>query len=235
MKPALRATWAAATLATGLAMAMLSACAHRWSGHTGPDAMPRAAASAPAAPPLRIVQATPTPSGAVGRFVLCSGAACPAVTPKTLATAQNAAPQSTAETAPDDSAEMPAAAAPPAGGDIAVVVRFRFAESTLTPRAKALLDAAANEAAATGKTRRLLIVGRTDSVGSQATNDALALARARAVRDHLRTRLKAWPATVDIEAAGACCYATGNDTAQGRLENRRVEVTLSADEPEGAL
>ncbi|WP_157158243.1 OmpA family protein [Delftia sp. Cs1-4] len=128
----------------------------------------------------------------------------------------------------------PLAAHPLQAGDIAVTVHFRFGESRLTPAARTLLDEAARQASDAGPFHRLRIVGRTDSLGPQAFNDALAIARARAVRDHLRTRLARWPAAVDVEAAGACCYAARNDTADGRLANRRVEVGLSASDPEAA-
>lgn len=113
-----------------------------------------------------------------------------------------------------------------------MTVLFPFGEAVLTPLAKAVLDAAAVRA---GDARRLRIVGRTDSVGAQMVNHALARERARAVRDHLRRRLANWPATVDIESEGACCFAASNATAQGRQANRRVEVTFFATEPEDPL
>lgn len=107
--------------------------------------------------------------------------------------------------------------------DLSISVRFPFGQATLSAEAKAVLDAAVGT---TRSVERLHIAGRTDSAGSKASNDALALARARAVREHLRQRLAPWPATVDIEAAGGCCFAETNNTAVGRSANRRVEVTF---------
>ena len=135
---------------------------------------------------------------------------------------------------PDRPDEPEGAARPQRRGDIAVTVRFPFGDARLNEAARAQLDTAAGQASEAGALHRLRIVGRTDSAEPQAVNDALAMARARAVRDHLRHRLPRWPAAVDIEAAGACCYAASNDTAQGRFANRRVEITLSASDPEDA-
>ncbi|MFT3815727.1 MAG: OmpA family protein [Acidovorax sp.] len=140
-------------------------------------------------------------------------------------------PESVLPSGPD---ARPRAAEQPLPSDIALTVRFRFGEARLTDAAKALLDAGARQASAAGPYSRLRIVGRTDSVGPRAVNDALAMARARAVRDHLRGRLAHWPPAVDIEAAGGCCYAAGNDSAEGRDANRRVEVTLSPSDPEAS-
>lgn len=119
-------------------------------------------------------------------------------------------------------------------GDIALTVLFQFGSARLTEAAKTLLNATARQASEAGPLHRLRIVGRTDGVGPKAVNDGLALARARAVRDHLRSRLARWPATVDVEATGVCCYAASNNTAEGRLLNRRVEITLSAADQEAA-
>lgn len=134
--------------------------------------------------------------------------------------------------APDGPDEREGIAGPQRRGDIAVTVRFPFGGARLTEAASAQLDTAARQASEAGALHRLRIVGRTDNAGPQAVNDALAMAHARAVRDHLRHRLPRWPVAVDIEAAGACCYAADNDTAQSRLANRRVEITLSASDPE---
>jgi outer membrane protein OmpA-like peptidoglycan-associated protein len=79
--------------------------------------------------------------------------------------------------------------------------------------------------------RRVLIEGRTDSVGSAAVNHALAQARAEAVRQHLAVRHPHLLATADVrlQSQGACCYAASNDSVSGRAANRRVEVTFEPD------
>ncbi|WP_298435712.1 OmpA family protein [Ottowia sp.] len=71
---------------------------------------------------------------------------------------------------------------------------------------------------------RITIAGRTDSTGPGVVNDALALARAQAVRDHLvRVRPELAPA-LTLDAQGSCCFTASNETAAGRARNRRVDV-----------
>lgn len=82
-------------------------------------------------------------------------------------------------------------------------------------------------AAALGHAERILILGRTDSVGPSGPNHAMALARAVAVRNHLRSMVPALPDDIRVDARGLCCYAAPNDTAEGRAQNRRVEVVFT--------
>lgn len=223
-----RGIWLACCAGT----ALLSACAALW-----PAPVPAEASKASAQPPRAAAQLAQLGHGRSAAFALCDGAACPKVTPKTFATDDSTPAPDAAASRPDAprsdaAAPRPATEPLPEAGDFSVTVHFRFGEAVLTPLAKAVLDAAALRA---GAARRLRIEGRTDSAGAQAVNDALAKERARAVRDHLRTRLPNWPATVDTESAGACCFAASNATAHGRQANRRVEVTFSSAQPEDLL
>ncbi len=106
------------------------------------------------------------------------------------------------------------------------MVHFAFGNATLSPTARALIDEAA-EAAPTS--RRVAISGRTDSAGPPQFNQTLALARAEAVREHLRARHPSLAPALTVLAEGACCYAASNDTASGRAMNRRVEVVFERD------
>lgn len=74
--------------------------------------------------------------------------------------------------------------------------------------------------------RRLLVEGFTDSTGSEATNEALSLQRASAVRDALAGK-GIDPARIDVRGNGENRPVTTNDTAAGRQQNRRVEVLFS--------
>lgn len=109
-----------------------------------------------------------------------------------------------------------------------VVVHFGFGRSDLDAAGRDALDLAAAQPL---PVRRVLIAGRTDNIGPAAANQALALARADAVRRYLQarhTRVLA-AAEVRVQSQGACCYAAGNDSASGRAINRRVEVTFERD------
>jgi outer membrane protein OmpA-like peptidoglycan-associated protein len=104
-----------------------------------------------------------------------------------------------------------------------VVVSFPFGSAVLTAAARASIDAAA-----TGDgIRRIDVRGRTDNVGPAAANDLLARQRAAAVAQYLRARHPHLAgAEVKVDGRGVCCYATENDTPEGRARNRRVEIAF---------
>jgi len=104
-----------------------------------------------------------------------------------------------------------------------VVVHFGFGRSDLDAAGRDALDLAATQPL---PVRRVLIAGRTDSVGPAASNQALAQVRAEAVQRYLTARHSRLLAgtEVRVQSQGACCYAAANDSASGRAANRRVEV-----------
>ncbi|ELV8626417.1 OmpA family protein [Vibrio cidicii] len=69
------------------------------------------------------------------------------------------------------------------------------------------------------------IVGHTDSTGSETVNQRISEKRAQAVADYLiQGGVKAEQLTV--VGAGESSPIASNDTAEGRAQNRRVEVTI---------
>jgi outer membrane protein OmpA-like peptidoglycan-associated protein len=102
-------------------------------------------------------------------------------------------------------------------------VSFPFGSASLTDGSKLALNKALPSARAAA---RIVISGRTDSVGDQKANEALALSRALAVREYLRDQLPDLPNIISIDAKGRCCFIASNDTADGRAKNRRVEVAF---------
>ena len=102
-------------------------------------------------------------------------------------------------------------------------VSFPFGSALLTDGSKLALNRALPNARAAA---RIVISGRTDSVGDQKTNEALALARALAVREYLRDQLVDLPNIISIDAKGRCCFIASNETADGRAKNRRVEIAF---------
>jgi outer membrane protein OmpA-like peptidoglycan-associated protein len=179
-------------------------------------------------------------------FAQCVSPACPAVTPKTLAMEPPAGPATLSSSNPGSSlaagevfvttgspsspaapaARAPISASSPAQSTRQVVVHFGFGDASLATAARAQIDEVAKSLPSAS---RIAISGRTDSVGSPQNNQALAVARANAVRDHLRTRYPHLAPAVTLEAQGACCYAAPNDTPQGRALNRRVEIVFERD------
>lgn len=198
---------------------------------------------APAAPGLGAARIAQSGFGGDARFALCQPPACPRPSAKSLpvpasipvAVEPSPSPAQRAQDAltltPTVSHRPPPASASEAIEDpspLKVVVHFGFGRSDLDTAGRDALDLAATQPL---PIRRVLIAGRTDSVGPAASNQALAQARAEAVQRYLTARhsrvLAA--AEVRVQSQGACCYATGNDSASGRAANRRVEVIFERD------
>lgn len=69
------------------------------------------------------------------------------------------------------------------------------------------------------------IVGHTDSRGSESYNQRLSEQRAQAVADYL-TENGIDASRLTVSGAGESAPKASNDTAEGRMKNRRVEVTI---------
>lgn len=172
------------------------------------------------APALRLAHLD---HGRDAHFAQCAEPLCPAPTPKTLAVAfaveNTAAPVSTARLQ-----EARTAGALTARKAHVLVLLFATDSAKLTSAHKAQLSSAA---AALSHAERILILGRTDNVGPAGPNEAIALTRAFAVREHLKRLLTHLPDDIRIDARGLCCYAGTNDSAEGRARNRRVELVFT--------
>jgi OmpA-OmpF porin, OOP family len=103
-------------------------------------------------------------------------------------------------------------------------INFAFDSAAVTSGESSVLDVAVEELQANPATR-VRIEGATDSVGSEAYNQALSERRAEAVFEHLvangieRERL-------ETAGQGERNPLTTNETADGRAQNRRVELDL---------
>lgn len=73
-----------------------------------------------------------------------------------------------------------------------------------------------------------LISGHTDNTGSDLTNDALSLKRAKAITDYLFTNYKIPYVRMEVNGFGSKQPIEDNLTESGRAKNRRVEISLSA-------
>ncbi len=71
---------------------------------------------------------------------------------------------------------------------------------------------------------KLLIEGHTDNVGSAAANQALSEQRAAAVKQYLIAHFRIDPSRLSTKGYGDSRPVASNDTAQGRQQNRRVEL-----------
>jgi OmpA-OmpF porin, OOP family len=71
---------------------------------------------------------------------------------------------------------------------------------------------------------RIRIEGHTDNVGSAVANQELSQKRAAAVRNHLIQQFSISGSRLESTGFGSANAAKSNDTAEGRQQNRRVEL-----------
>ena len=74
-----------------------------------------------------------------------------------------------------------------------------------------------------------MLAGYTDSTGSDEYNLALSRRRAQAVADYLANQ-NVNSTRFTVQGFGKSDPVASNDTAEGRAENRRVEVAIWANE-----
>jgi len=101
---------------------------------------------------------------------------------------------------------------------------FAFRTATLTPEGESKVTAVA---AMLNRypSRRIEVNGYTDSIGSEANNQGLSERRADAVKDAL-IRNGVNPNRIIVRGYGAANPVASNATAEGRAQNRRVEIVL---------
>lgn len=107
-------------------------------------------------------------------------------------------------------------------GRVALYINFDFNKATLRPDANAVLDQVAALLQAEAALR-LTIEGHTDGVGTREYNQKLSQQRAESV---VQALVRRGIAADRLGAAGfgASRPLAGNDTAEGRARNRRVEL-----------
>jgi OOP family OmpA-OmpF porin len=104
-------------------------------------------------------------------------------------------------------------------------VHFGFNKADLTKKAKEALDKLANEVPNT-KGYILALEGNTDSVGSADYNYQLSQRRAQAVIQYMASEHSIPAHKIYVIGLGKDKPTAKNNTAEGRAENRRVEVRL---------
>ena len=109
-------------------------------------------------------------------------------------------------------------------------VLFDFDKAELKPEADAELQKAADVIRQKGK-GLILIIGYTDSKGSDAYNQRLSLARAQAVKNWFEA--KGLNQNYQVKGQGAInpvapnTHPDGSDNPEGRAKNRRVEIIVN--------
>jgi outer membrane protein OmpA-like peptidoglycan-associated protein len=103
-------------------------------------------------------------------------------------------------------------------------VTFAFDSAKLNPQFGSVLDKVAATLVEYNKTV-IQVAGHTDSTGSKAYNMKLSEERANSVKGYLETKGVPSARMVTI-GAGPDYPVADNSTAEGRAQNRRVEITI---------
>jgi OOP family OmpA-OmpF porin len=100
---------------------------------------------------------------------------------------------------------------------------FDFDKAILKPAMMQMLDDVMAKIQASPGDEHLMIVGHTDSVGTDSYNQGLSERRARAAADYL-VKLGFPQDKLSISGMGESQPAADNSTRAGRAQNRRVEI-----------
>jgi outer membrane protein OmpA-like peptidoglycan-associated protein len=98
-----------------------------------------------------------------------------------------------------------------------------------TPAARQAIDAFVQQVPEV-RERQVVVVGHTDSMGSQEANYRLGQRRAAAVAHYLLSAHGLDPVRVRVTSAGDTRPVGDNATAEGRQQNRRVELLVYRDQ-----
>ena len=133
----------------------------------------------------------------------------------------------------------PVAAAPPAPAEIAAIepqrepiniaekAGFDFDQAVLRAEDKQRLDAAVAQLKTLPEDATIQVTGYTDSIGSEKYNQELSMRRAQAAQEYLVSNGVDQKRIV-LSGMGESNPIASNDTAEGRAQNRRVEVAAES-------
>jgi len=154
-------------------------------------------------------------------FAGCDGAIVPVVAPRAAPAPAAAAPAPARPPAP-----APAAAPATVATKVtyAADAFFDFNKSVVKPDGKAKLDDLVGKIKGINL-EVIIAVGHTDSVGSDAYNQKLSVARSEAVKAYLVSK-GIEKNRVYTEGKGEKQPVADNKTAEGRAKNRRVEIEV---------
>ncbi len=107
--------------------------------------------------------------------------------------------------------------------DMELMVKFGFNSTVVEQQDYAVIGEMA-ELLERHPTSRISITGYTDNAGPAAYNQKLSLKRAEAIRDVLVTEYNVEASRIDAIGMGEADPISGNDTEEGREQNRRVVI-----------
>jgi OOP family OmpA-OmpF porin len=132
-------------------------------------------------------------------------------------------------------AEAPAAPPPPPmpayeKHTISATALFDFDKYALKPEGKEAISGIVDEIKTSkNKVIDINVVGHTDSVGTEEYNQELSVRRANAVKDYMVSE-GVDPSIIDVKGMGEAEPVASNSTAEGRAQNRRVEISVGMEQ-----
>jgi OOP family OmpA-OmpF porin len=135
---------------------------------------------------------------------------------------------------PEEAPPPPPAAAPPPTPKTEHVVKktvvlpgvnFAFNRSDIAPAAKQTLDKEVVSELSANPALTVRVEGHTDSVGADSYNQTLSQKRADSVKAYLVSKGIA-ASRIEAKGLGESAPVASNDTAEGRAQNRRVELKV---------
>jgi len=104
---------------------------------------------------------------------------------------------------------------------------FNHDRSILRPEGMSELDTLASKLRSFSSVQSINVVGHTDSDGTEAYNQGLSERRAASVKDYL-IQQGVSGSVISTSGQGESSPATSNATKEGRQQNRRVEIGITA-------
>jgi len=104
-------------------------------------------------------------------------------------------------------------------------VLFGSGQAALLPGAMMKLNEVADALLKGNAESKIVVEGHTDSQGSASLNQDLSVRRAQSVRDYLVSRGIAAD-RITAQGLGSTRPVAPNNTAEGRADNRRVEIVV---------
>jgi OOP family OmpA-OmpF porin len=110
-------------------------------------------------------------------------------------------------------------------GGMQPIAYFDFNKSRIKSEGFVILDEIAAVLKEKLPSAVILVVGHTDSTGTERFNAGLSLRRAEAIQNYLTTKHGIAPERISAEGYGEMAPADTNETEEGRAHNRRAAIT----------
>jgi OOP family OmpA-OmpF porin len=104
-------------------------------------------------------------------------------------------------------------------------IEFELGKYELMPGSERMLDKVAGILVRFPRAQ-FVITGHTDNTGTTNANLVLSRKRAEAVRDHLVKRHRIDASRIQCVGMGPLKPVTSNQTKEGRMKNRRIEIEI---------